>query len=229
MTDQPTPHCFGSFKDVEDSRFYSSTIQKLTPEQTFAQVEANLAHAISGMRTGGPRHRLTMSDETLTRLHRSIFGGLFREMDGAGRYREAHEPAWFGVPLRHDGRWSSTRVKGVDPFMIAAELRGVFAEWNDWPGEESPSVELQETTLALAKLYTGVLRVHPFVDGNHRTCFVMLARALWWLDLPLIRFRSADSKRQHDRAAAPALLSRNAQPFADLLQIRLEQAEEATL
>lgn len=80
---------------------------------------------------------------------------------------------------------------------------------------------------ALAKLYTGVLRVHPFVDGNHRTCYAMLARALWWLDMPLIRFRTADSKRDHDRAAAPALLpSSDARPFADLLQNRLEQADE---
>jgi fido (protein-threonine AMPylation protein) len=230
MTDEQKPHFFGPFKDVVDSRFYSSTTQRLTPEQTFAQVEASLARTIAGMRQGGPRRRLTMSDETLTRMHRSIFGGLFREVDGAGRYRQAHEPAWFGVPLRREGRWSSTRVKGADPSTIRAELMEVFAEWNEWPGDEGGRVQLPKLALALAKLYTGVLRVHPFVDGNHRTSYAMLARALWWLDLPLIRFRSADSKREHDRAAAPALLTgRDAQPFADLLRIRLEQAKGATL
>lgn len=168
-----------------------------------------------------------MSDEALRRLHRSIFGGLFREIDGVGRYRQAHEPAWFGVPVQREGGWSSARVKGADPPSIPTELREVFAEWNEWPGEQEHSVRLPETAMALGKLYTGVLRVHPFVDGNHRTCYAMLARALWWLDMPLISFLTAEEMQEHDRAVAPALLpGRDAQPFADLLRNRLEQASE---
>ena len=129
--------------------------------------------------------------------------------------------------MRRDGRWSSTRVKGADPSAIPAELKEVFAEWNAWPGEETRRVGLPELTLALAKLYTGVLRVHPFVDGNHRTSYAMLARALWWLEMPLIAFLTSEEMCEHDRAAAPALLpGRDAHPLADLLRIRLEQASK---
>ena len=217
----------GAFRDVEDSRFYRSTKKRLSPEETFVEVWESLARSIAGVHVAGPRRAPVMSDEALTRIHRAIFGGLFRELDGAGRYRQAHEPASFGVPVCRQGRWSTARVDGAEPIAIRRELKPIFVEWGDWATGQTGTIDLAEATLALAKLYTGILRVHPFVDGNHRTCYVVLARVLWWLDLPLVRFRTAESKREHDRAAALALLGNlDEKPFADLLRIRLEKASK---
>jgi prophage maintenance system killer protein len=46
-------------------------------------------------------------------------------------------------------------------------------------------------TWAAAALYAGILRVHPFVDGNHRVGFVALSAALWSFGLPLVVVRLA--------------------------------------
>jgi hypothetical protein len=81
-------------------------------------------------------------------------------------------------------------------------------------------------TRAAAALYAGILRVHPFVDGNHRVGFVALSAALWSFGLPNVRFIGAEEMIAHDDALVPALLSASGdvEPFAQLLTTRIEHA-----
>jgi prophage maintenance system killer protein len=75
-------------------------------------------------------------------------------------------------------------------------------------------------------LYAGILRVHPFADGNHRTGFVALSAALWSLGLPAIEFARDGDMTDHDDAVAPALFSPEGdiELFAQLLATRIEHA-----
>jgi hypothetical protein len=69
----------------------------------------------------------------------------------------------------------------------------------------------------------GILRVHPFVDGNHRVGFVVLSAALWSFGLPNVRFIGAEEMIAHDDALVPALVSASGgvEPFAQLLAMRM--------
>jgi prophage maintenance system killer protein len=79
---------------------------------------------------------------------------------------------------------------------------------------------------AAAALYTGILRVHPFVDGNHRVGYVALSAALWSFGLPNVRFIGTEEMIAHDDALVPALVSTSGdvEPFAQLLAMRIERA-----
>jgi len=81
-----------------------------------------------------------------------------------------------------------------------------------------------DRTRAVAALYAGILRVHPFVDGNHRVSFVALSAALWSFGLPNVEFEDDRETIAHDDALVPALesehgsIERFAQLLADLIQ-----------
>jgi hypothetical protein len=89
-------------------------------------------------------------------------------------------------------------------------------------------VGIAEKTRVVAALYTGILRVHPFADGNHRTAFVALSAALWSLGLPAVEFAHDKDMTDHDSAVAPALISPDGDvdPFARLLTTRIEHARK---
>jgi len=87
-------------------------------------------------------------------------------------------------------------------------------------------VAIAEQTRVVAALYAGILRVHPFADGNHRTAFVALSAALWSLGLPAVEFADDKDMTDHDSTVAPALISPDGdiEPFARLLAARIEHA-----
>lgn len=85
-----------------------------------------------------------------------------------------------------------------------------------------------DRTRVVAALYAGILRVHPFADGNHRVSFVALSAALWSLGLPNVEFEDDTETIAHDDVLVPALESKNGsiEPFgrllADLIQRSIE-------
>lgn len=89
-------------------------------------------------------------------------------------------------------------------------------------------IGIAEQTRVVAALYAGILRVHPFADGNHRTAFVALSAALWSLGLPAVEFADDKDITDHDSAVAPALISSDGdvEPFARLLATRIEHARK---
>jgi prophage maintenance system killer protein len=90
------------------------------------------------------------------------------------------------------------------------------------------NASILERARVAGALYAGILSVHPFVDGNHRTGFVALSAALWSLGLPAVEFAREADMTDHDDAVAPALSSPNGdiEPFAWLLATRIEHARK---
>jgi fido (protein-threonine AMPylation protein) len=113
------------------------------------------------------------------------------------------------------------------PDTLRRDLAEVCASFNcgiERLGKRNASV-LEQTSVAGA-MYAGILRVHPFADGNHRTGFVALSAALWSLGLPAVEFALDADMTDHDEAVAPALFSPDGdiEPFARLLAARIEHA-----
>ena len=193
-----------------------------------AAIERALVAGLGRVITAYQNTPLTMTDGRLVSFHRLIFGGLFRESDGAGRFRQPHEPTEFRIPVLRNDRWRMATAHGAAPESVQEELAVTFDEWNAWSAgaRAARSVELANVTLHVSKLYTGILRVHPFVDGNHRAGYLSSAAALTSFALPVVEFETAEELRAHDRAVGAAADPRRGdpEPFARLLEQRLRLA-----
>jgi prophage maintenance system killer protein len=133
---------------------------------------------------------------------------------------------YFGVVTADDGMH---QIEGSSPDTLRRDLAEVCASFNggiERLGKQNASV-LEQTRMASA-MYAGILRVHPFADGNHRTGFVALSAALWSLGLPAVEFARDGDMADHDDAVAPALLSPDGdiEQFAQLLATRIERASK---
>lgn len=213
------------FRDRPESAFFKS--RHFSAEETFAAAEQKMLDGLSRIRATFFGRQLRMDHERLLRYHGSIFGGLFTELEGAGRYRTAQEPTVFAVPVKREGEWMTTSVSGAAHTEIRPALDEVFAAWDRRiRSMRHRRVPLGEGALAISELYTGILRVHPFVDGNHRSSFMVYAAASWSFRWPLIRFSTAKEMREHDRAVGAALLpdEHDPRPFAELVERRVREA-----
>jgi fido (protein-threonine AMPylation protein) len=206
------------YRDREDSRFYQA--RGISPEETWQALGDELARVLNDAQRAFWQTPLRMDPERVRWWHGAIFGRRFPH-DG-GRFRR--ELAFFGVVLPDDGM---RQLKGVAPDSIRRDLAAVCAAFNRRV-EDFSAVEpiLDDYARAAAALYAGILRVHPFADGNHRVSFVALSAALWSFGLPNVRFIGAEEMIAHDDALVPALLSASGdvEPFAQLLAMRIEHA-----
>jgi fido (protein-threonine AMPylation protein) len=121
------------------------------------------------------------------------------------------------------------QIEGSSPDTLRRGLAEVCVSFN--AGVErlgKRNTGLLEQTRVAGALYAGVLRVHPFADGNHRTGFVALSAALWSLGLPAVEFARDEDMTDHDEAVAPTLFSSDGdiEPFARLLATRIEHARK---
>ncbi len=162
-----------------------------------------------------------MDSERIRWWHGAIFARYFPH-DG-GRFRR--DRAFFGVMMPSGGM---RQLEGVTPEAIRGELQAVCSSFNrhaDALGDPDATGILDQTW-AMAALYAGILRVHPFVDGNHCVGFVALSTALWSFGLPNVRFIGAEEMIAHDDALVSALVSApgDVEPFAQLLARRIECA-----
>ncbi len=208
------------YRDREDSRFYRAG--RLSPEETWWVLEDELGRVLMDTQRVFWRGRLEMTPERVRWWHGAIFARHF-PYDG-GRFRQ--ERAFFGV-VTADGRMR--QIEGSSPDTLRRDLAEVCGSFNDSVerlGKRNASV-LEQTRVAGA-LYSGILRVHPFADGNHCTGFVALSAALWSLGLPGVEFAQDKDVTDHDDAVASALFSRDGdvEPFARLLATRIEQARK---
>lgn len=207
------------YRDREESRFYQA--RGLSPEQTWQALGDELARVLDDAQRAFWGTALRIDPERVRWWHGAIFARHFPH-DG-GRFRR--ERAFFGVLLPDD---KMRQLEGVAPETIHRELASVCATFNR--SIESFGVAADRSTLdytrAAAALYSGILRVHPFVDGNHRVSFVALSAALWSFGLPNVRFIGAEEMVPHDDALVPALISASGEvePFAQLLARRIEGA-----
>jgi hypothetical protein len=168
------------------------------------------------------RGRLEMTAERVRWWNGAISVRHF-PYDG-GRFRQ--ERAYFGVVTSDGGM---RQIEGSSPDNLRRDLAEVCASFNggiERLGKQNATV-LEQTRVAGA-VYAGILRVHPFADGNHRTGFVALAAALWSLGLPAVEFAQDADMTDHDEAVAPAPFSPDGdiEPFARLLATRIEHARK---
>jgi prophage maintenance system killer protein len=166
------------------------------------------------------RSRLEVNPERVRWWHGAIFARHFPH-DG-GRFRR--ERAFFGVMTAGDGM---RQVEGSSPDALLRDLAQVCAAFNNGTARlDQQGTGIAKQTRVVAAFYAGILRVHPFADGNHRTAFVALSAALWSLGLPAVEFADDKDMTDHDSAVAPALISTDGdiEPFARLLAARIEHA-----
>lgn len=170
------------------------------------------------------RTRLRMDPERVRWWHGAIFARHFPH-DG-GRFR--HDRAFFGVMMHNGGM---RQLEGATPEAIRGELQTVCSSFNrhaDALGNPD-ATGILDRTRAVAALYAGILRVHPFVDGNHRVSFVALSAALWSFGLPNVEFEDDAETIAHDDALVPALEFKNGsvEPFAQLLADLIQRSIES--
>lgn len=207
-----------SYRDREDSRFYQA--RGLSPEQTWQALSRELARVLIEARTAFWRQPLLIDIERIRWWHGGIFARSFPH-DG-GRFRK--DRAFFGVMAR-DGR--VRQIEGSPPEAVRHDLAEVCQAFNAVADQlGTPTVGALDRTRVVGALYAGILRVHPFADGNHRTAFVALSTALWSLGMPAVEFVEDQDMIDHDDALIPALLSRDGEiePFARLLLRRIDRA-----
>ena len=205
------------YRDREDSRFYCA--RGLSPEETWQALRGELARVLDDAQRAFWRAPLRMDPERVRWWHGAIFARQFPH-DG-GRFRR--ELAFFGVLLPDGGM---RQLEGVAPNSINRDLAAVCAAFNGCVADFGAGEPILDYTRAAAALYAGILRVHPFADGNHRVGFVALSAALWSFGLPNVRFIGAEEMIAHDDAIVPAVISTSGdvEPFAQLLATRIERA-----
>src|ERR1700730_8949700 len=206
------------YQDNEGSRFYRAG--RLSPEDTWRALGAELARVLMDAQRVFWRGRLEMTPERVRWWHGAIFARHF-PYDG-GHFRQ--ERAYFGGVTADGGM---RQIEGSSPDTLRRDLAKVCASFNggiERLGKRNASV-LEQTRVAGA-MYAGILRVHPFADGHHRTGFVALSAALWSLGLPAVEFARDADMTGHDDAIAPVLFSPDGdiEPFARLLATRVEHA-----
>jgi hypothetical protein len=157
------------YSDREESRFYQAG--DLTPEQTWQTLGDELARVLNDAQRAFWRAPLRMDPERVRWWHGAIFARHFPH-DG-GRFRR--DRAFFGMVIPNGGM---RQLEGAAPEAINRELQTVCSSFNRYADAlgDPDSTGLLDRARAVAALYAGILRVHPFVDGNHRVSFVALPR-----------------------------------------------------
>ena len=217
--DEPS-HSKPGYRDREESRFFQA--RDLSPEETWQSLGDELARVLDEAQRAFWRDSLRMDPERVRWWHGAIFARRFPH-DG-GHFRR--DRAFFGVMMPAGGM---RQLEGVAPEAIRGELHAVCSTFNrqaDALGDPN-AAGILDRTRAVAALYTGILRVHPFADGNHRVSFVALSAALWSFGLPNVRFIGAEEMIAHDDAVVPGLVFEpgDVEPFAALLARRIESAD----
>lgn len=209
------------YRDNEGSRFYRA--QGLSPEETWQVLGDELGRVLDDAQRAFWRKPLRIDAERIRWWHGAIFGRHFPN-DG-GRFRQ--DRAFFGVMMPNGGM---RQLEGVAPEAIRQELTAICVSFNQRVDTFNvvDATSIHDRTRAVAALYAGILRVHPFADGNHRASFVALSAALWSLGMPNIRFVGDEEMTAHDDAVVPALLSvtGDVEPVARLLAEQVDQLND---
>jgi fido (protein-threonine AMPylation protein) len=160
------------YRDREESRFYQA--RGLSPEQTWTALADELAWVLDDAQQAFWRVSLRIDPARIRWWHGAIFARHFPH-DG-GRFR--HDRAFFDIVTPSGG---TRQLEGTAPGAIQSALRAVCSSFNqraDALGDPDTTSVLDRTR-AVSALYVGILRVHPFIDGNHRVRFVTHGKPLY--------------------------------------------------
>lgn len=217
---RPPAHLVPGFTHIRDERGSALHLSRLPRLRTAGETGAEVLRCFSGVvfevLESAARRPLRMSSDSLLRWHRATFRSSFPEH--AGRFRD--DGASFGIRWREHGRLCTDGVSGAPVERMGEELDAAFAAYNGELEARAPERRTtREAVTAAATLYTELLRIHPFPDGNHRACFPALQGALVSLGATAVHFEGAVDA--HDDALARAVqrdpARRTIEPFAELL------------
>lgn len=215
---------FVEFRDEEDAPFYESSLPRFAgAEATAAEVLERFSAVVFGVMDSASRRPLRMGHDDLVRWHKAIFATTFPHQ--AGQVRPG--PTWFGVRWREHGRLHGRMIAGADPTHIRPEMRAAFAVYNaELEGRAPQHRSTRDALTAAATLYTDLLHIHPFEDGNLRASFPALQGALMSLGTAAVNFE--DAVAAHDEAIGWALHpeseKRTVEPFVELMAERIREA-----
>lgn len=173
-------------------------------EEENARLTHNLRRVVEAVHSGELHHRPLQVD-LLLNLHRALFDEV---RDHAGR---ARGPGFGSEVLRFGPRYSVHRAK------VSAELErhfhwlraAVAALEENRDAEEYELVALQ----VAARAHLGVIRIHPFEDGNGRSSRLLLDVVLVRLGLRPISF---DVVRDEYIGTLEAAFNGDEEPLVDL-------------
>lgn len=211
---------FGDLRDEPDAPFYLSREREFaTPEKTAAEILRRFSGVVFNVIDAADRAPITLELEDVIGWHRAVFTSTFPHQ--AGQLRSG--PTFFGVQWIEDGKHRHRMAQGAEPRFQRDEIRSALGAYNQ-EVRTGRSRSLRAALTHAVALYTSLLRIHPFEDGNLRAAFPALQAALVSLGSFPVFFPHA--VEEHDDAIGWALRPdgehRSIEPFVDLLQARTE-------
>jgi len=211
---------FEDFRDSPEAPFYRAGA--MSAEATWAEATLRLARVLRSAAAEAQRRPGMLDAERVCAWHRAIFLTTF-ERD-AGRVRADDEPVEFGVPLQMDDELRDVPVRGtLGRIAIMQELRLACETFNASTAALrncERAVKVVEGVEPAAVLYSAILKIHPFVDGNLRAAYVALTVGLASVGLPAIDFRPALDR--HDECLGWAMRSDAHQTIDPLVRLIAE-------
>jgi len=180
---------FEGFRDSPDAPFYCAA--GMSAEDTWLEATDRLRRVLTDVEDEARHRPIAVSGERICRWHRAIFSTTFAR--DAGRIRGDHEPVWFVIRVaRGDGSVGSRLVEGTSGRREIEDQLGLACERfnsarRSVEGRRAATPATEAIRIA-AGLYSDLLRIHPFVDGNLRAAFVALQAGLRSLRLPGVSF-----------------------------------------
>lgn len=205
-------------EDEPDARFYAAGGR--SAQQTLAHARDNVTRLVASLAEHG-RRQPPITPERLLKWHGAIFGQLFSE--DAGRWRREYERVAFPVSLEEAGQVRRVIVHGAPAPLIPERVASACSRLREaLDTAEAPAAAVGGA--ALAAFMSDLLRIHPFVDGNHRIALVAAQAVFIRLTGQPVLW--GDDYRPLEEALELAIIAdEDRRSLASLLTRRLERRE----
>jgi fido (protein-threonine AMPylation protein) len=184
---------FAGFKEKPDSEYHRAP--NLSPEATWTRVAEELGRVAALTTLEGYRdHWLEVADIEL--IHRGIFEPVFGEKTLSFRNLRKHGVTFPIVTGTQEEPHAGVR-RGTGGKQVKQNLREALDAFErDVEGLEAAArPPIDDAARAAVKLYTKVIGIHPFFDGNGRTAWAVVSYALQRCGLVEIAVPPSDQTR----------------------------------
>jgi fido (protein-threonine AMPylation protein) len=168
---------FGPFRDEEDSPFYEA--EDLDPQLTWERIAERVADA-TACAVAAALLKMALTSEFVCDVHRHIFGEFFPSV--AGRMRAPSEGGQYSIVLgRQKDEWMHRPQVGTSGKRLPGRVREICAQFNgsvEYAFSKDEPEFRTDLVLPAVRAYARLLGAHPFIDGNGRSCYVVLQFAL---------------------------------------------------
>jgi fido (protein-threonine AMPylation protein) len=207
---------FRQFNDRPGSPFYCA--EGATPGSTWYRIFESMQRTLARLIYVSARGSVDISPNALQAWHANMFGSTFPSDAGRLRYTDAsgnweHVEYMIGIGTERTAKLSSK--SGAHPVRIPDQLESAFSDFHAELARMRGvgEVRLYDAVLVTSTLYSKLLRVHPFVDGNLRAAFIALQAAQLEFGLPMVQFPDL---AHHDACIGFALRNDSKQTYEPL-------------